>query len=401
MITSYRDFKLGKNLYRFGKKGLIYCRFRVNGKEIRRSTGKKDERLAQDAAWDIFCDAAGINETPKAALRRSTYPLISEIGKIYMDEISKFGACTSKTAKSNYNTLTTMLSCIEMGDVRLDKLTAETVEKWREARYQRVGKTFGIEDDLKLNYSLNSSYSQAKAVFSKNAMKLYKSKGLKLPANLKDFCEAGFLKQMDTRFVPIPKDIDEKIKLACELSLTDASDTAVKEAGLEGKIPDKKIAVAVELARYAGLTAKEIAGIRWEWFEEIHGVPVIAIRYRPAAGDVPAWESKGNKKNGNVPVRAERVARWRSAFGAENKTSGYVFDFPKEWLRIDFVKRTVSQWVAQFLPDREKKLHELRKQAGSEVATKEGIYAAARFLRDTVIVAERHYASLLKQVSAL
>ena len=76
MITSYRDFKLGKNLYRSGKKGLIYCRFRTNGKEIRRSTGKRDERLAQDAAWDIFCDATGINETPKAQLNRKAYHIL-------------------------------------------------------------------------------------------------------------------------------------------------------------------------------------------------------------------------------------------------------------------------------------------------------------------------------------
>ena len=420
MITSKRDFKIGGNLYYYGKKRIIYCRFRVKGKEIRRSTGKKDIPLAQSVAWDIYQEAAGIKDAPAVELRRSTYPLLSEIGKVYKEEIPKYGKCAPGTARNNFNKLLGILRLVELENPRLDKISPSTITQWRTLCYERKRKRlakergiddssdngelrfkFGENEDLELNYTLNSIFRQAKSVFSRNALRMYEAKGLKIPQNIIDFCSTGFLKQMSTNFVPIPQETDDKIKLACEMSLTNAGDNERRNAGIDNIIPPKSVAVAVELARYCGLTVKEIVGIRWEWFEGTKDAPVISIRYRPAAGDVPAWGSKGDKKNGIIPVRPERLARWRKALCAEKKKHGYVFDFASDTKRKDFVERTVSQWVAQFLPDREKKLHELRKQAGSEVATKEGIYAAARFLRDTVIVAERHYASLLKQVSAL
>lgn len=419
MITSKRDFKLGKNLYYYGKKKLIYCRFRVKGKEIRRSTGKKDLTLAQDVAWEIFCDAAGINKSPKVELRRSTYPLISEIADTYKKEISKYGKCAPDTAQNNVNKLLSILKLVELDDPRLDKIKPSIVTQWRELCYEKkrleIAKTkgingdgideihfkFGENEDIELNYSLNSVFRQAKSVFSKNALKLYEDKGWKIPQSIHDFCAVGFLKQMDTSFVPIPPDIDERIKLACNMSLSGAAETEIRKANLYNFIPAKNVAVAVELARFCGLTAKEIAWIRWEWFEGSNEAPAIAIRYRPANGDIPAWGSKGDKKNGLIPVKPERLARWRKALNADNKKSGYVFDFSSKTGRVEFITRTVSKWVAQFLPDRNKKLHELRKQAGSEVATKEGIFAAAKFLRDSVAVAEKHYASLLKRVEAL
>ena len=54
--------------------------------------------------------------------------------------------------------------------------------------------------------------------------------------------------------------------------------------------------------------------------------------------------------------------------------------------------------MAPFIPDRQKRLHELRKHAGSVIATRDGLMAAAQFLGDTYQVTDRHYASLLSPI---
>ncbi len=401
MILSYRDFKLGKNLYFYGQKKLIYVRFKYRGRDVRRCTGKRDLATAQKVAWEIYCEVAGLSEN-KVALRRSNYSTIKEIVELYKNNISSFGNCSLQSARNNAMNLLRILKVVGLNpSIRLDALNAELVYKWRAIRYRERGLDITKDDDLKLNYSLNSVFRQAKSVFSKDALKLYELKRIKMPPSVKDFCQAAYLKQMSTTFEPIPESVDQKIKGITEDILNGVDCGEIAEKYSCENLPTKQIAVAVQLARFCGLTAKEIIGIRWEWFERHNNSIVISIHYRPAQGDVPAWSSKGDKKNGRVPVSQERLDLWRKALNAENKISGYVFDSPTPAGRASLIKRETSAWIAQFLPNREKRLHELRKQAGSEVATKRGIFAAAKFLRDTVAVAERHYASLLQDFEPL
>jgi len=55
-------------------------------------------------------------------------------------------------------------------------------------------------------------------------------------------------------------------------------------------------------------------------------------------------------------------------------------------------------WVARFIPDRVKRLHELRKHAGSVIARRDGLLTAAQFLGDSYVTTEKHYASLLSPI---
>ena len=401
MILSYRDFKLGKNLYFYGQKKLIYVRFKYHGRDVRRCTGKRDLATAQKVAWEIYCEVAGLSEK-KVALRRSNYATIEEVLELYKSNISSFGTCSLLSAKNNAKNLERILkiSGVHLSS-RLDTLNEEIINKWRAIRYREHGLDITKDDDLKLNYSLNSMLRQAKNVFSKNALKLYESKKIKIPPSIKNFCQVANLRQMSTTFEPIPELVDQKIKGITEDVLNGVDNREITKKYSCENLPTKQMAVAVQLARFCGLTAKEIIGIRWEWFERHNNGIVISIRYRPAQDDVPAWSSKGDKKNGRVPVSPERLALWRKTLNAEGKESGYLFEFPSPAARCRFIRQETSLWIAQFLPNREKRLHELRKQAGSEVATKHGIFAAAKFLRDTVAVAERHYASLLQDFEPL
>ncbi len=52
-------------------------------------------------------------------------------------------------------------------------------------------------------------------------------------------------------------------------------------------------------------------------------------------------------------------------------------------------------------PERTNRLHELRKHAGSVIATRDGLMAAAQFLGDSYMVTERHYASLLSPIRSI
>lgn len=49
-------------------------------------------------------------------------------------------------------------------------------------------------------------------------------------------------------------------------------------------------------------------------------------------------------------------------------------------LRYNIIYKTTNAWLRNFLPGREKCLYELRKAAGSEVATADGLMAAQKFL---------------------
>lgn len=398
MITSYKDFVLGKNLYRLGPHKLIYCRFKYRGKEYRRATGKVDLKLAQKAAWTIYAGIAGINDE-KVEYRRSVHKRLSEIGQIYMSEISKAGKCSAKSARNNFAALKNICAACNLPDPTLDELTPELITKWREKCYKKRGKVFGEDYMLDLNLTLNSNLRQAKSVFSQSALQLYKNLSIKIPKSIEEFKGVQNLKQMTVQFIPIDKNVDLTIKTALYIALRDKLPSKLTSRWKD-LIPSKKIAVAVQLARLCGLTVKEIQNIRWEWFESRNGKIILSIRNRIESRDGIAWESKGNKKNRDLEISAKTFLTWKKALCSESDF-GYLFNFNNATQRLNFVARDVSNWVRQFLPNRTKTLHELRKQAGSEVATEHGIYSAAKFLGDSVRVAEMYYASLLHPVKAL
>lgn len=94
------------------------------------------------------------------------------------------------------------------------------------------------------------------------------------------------------------------------------------------------------------------------------------------------------------------VAQWRQLAPCADP---YGFIVPREHeTGAHNQVRCLNAWLGEYLPDRQKKLHELRKHSGSEVLTQSGnIVAAAAFLRDSIKTTEKHYASFLKPVAGL
>ncbi len=79
----------------------------------------------------------------------------------------------------------------------------------------------------------------------------------------------------------------------------------------------------------------------------------------------------------------------------------YVVPGKNKTERAAVCDRQINRFVERFIPDRQKLSYELRKWAGSIVATRHGIYAAQRFLRHrSVTTTERYYATYLKSQTA-
>jgi hypothetical protein len=146
------------------------------------------------------------------------------------------------------------------------------------------------------------------------------------------------------------------------------------------------------LLRRAGLRDVELLGARRDWLEEVRpGVWQLVLCWRDN------WQLVKRGKVRRIGLDAETVEALRGLPAG----AWLVGDGMTETSRLSLIYRAHSQWLRQFIPDRQKTNHELRKLAGSEVYMRDGLQAAAYFLGDSVQTAERHYASYLGAILPL
>ncbi|MEO0797373.1 MAG: hypothetical protein AAFX93_19655 [Verrucomicrobiota bacterium] len=378
------------HLQKRGKKGVFYVEERIYEekagrrveRKIRRSTGSTHEPTARDIGYQIYLDEMGMatDGTPKRK-RLDGVPTIGEVVDRYVAEVGQHSNIKPKTALDNAQALLravkVMYPKLEPTEVKADVLSKEFVLDWR--RRKRGEQP---EAGKRLNASLNSALASAQHVFSKVARReLYH--GFNLPF-IDDFLAVPRLEEHDQRFRPIPPDLMAQLD---ESLATNQAD-------------DVRLLVVIELARYCGLRASEIEGLRWHWFDDRGDAGLhLGIFYRAADVERELEEYEPKATEGWVAVDRGLFARWQQLCPPESPTA-YVIPGKTKTERHNLIARDACQWVAQFLPERRKKLHELRKQFGAEIATDHGIYAAATALRDSVAVAEKHYASLVKAIPA-
>lgn len=419
MLTK-KDFKLGNRLYR-ADNGSIYVRVKIGGVEYRRATKTCDERVASIRAAEIVRKLTSRKDTaipaplPTPTLperkTRGNIPTIAQTINAYLEGISAAsgGNCSPRTAKNNTLALKRIIGASLDINASVARINADTLLTWRANRYAQHGLNIAATQDLALNYTLNSDHNSARAVFSSRARQLYAKLGLVIPTTVDDFCTAPKLPEKSTRFAPIPPEIDAQIRALCTLAIDRAirkpssrETYAAAAAPLaDAKIPAPDIAVAVELARYVGLTASEISAVAWNWIETRKNGTFVCIQPRPACAGKPAFVAKNNAKYGDIAISPTAVERWRQTLRT-NSPFAYIIPATSGTDRRNRIYRAANKWLAKFLPDRTKRLHELRKQAGSDVAERTGsIKRAADFLRDSVATAEKHYASMLTPTPSL
>jgi len=249
------------------------------------------------------------------------------------------------------------------------------VIRWRRVCYQRVGKVYGNDVDLGLNVTLNSKLAQGRSVCARSCVKLWEVNGLVVSEKI---FPGYLLLAKRARFRPLEQGVDKAMMQAA--GSPDHDDW-----------PGAETAVIYELARFCGLTLKEIMALQWHWFDFSHERCFIDIELRDD------FKTKWDTKNRRIEVKLERVKKWKGWLGLRDPVVGRLIR-PGSQNRI---YRAANNWVAGYLPGRKKRLHELRKQRGSEVYHQtKSVVLAARYLGDSVQTALKHYVEVLEEVGA-
>lgn len=298
----------------------------------------------------------------------------------------------------------------------LADLTDAAITTWRAAQYRATGLS---APDALTNYRLNSTLRQAQSVFSAAAQRVYARAGLTLTEATTDFYTRPlFRPQARPTFRPIDAATDAAIlRLARErlqpptpppdtARAPDAQknrppsgegrrDTDTYPRQNEAPLPLSALgAVMVEMARLCAMTVKEIHYFRRSWVVQTSAGLKIDIRE-----DGRGFSTKCATKTRQIPLSPEVWARWSKVLPRGDAAP---FGEYRDYTSPQSEYSRTSRWLGQFLPDRQKKLHELRKMACSQVLARErDIYAAAYFIGDSVQTTAKYYAAQLREIRPL
>jgi integrase len=330
-------------------------------------------RAAEEGRWDALAKSKArlAPETPMAGMEK--------LLEVYREGIAGRTKIQPRTIGTNISALrVTVEAVLEKKLERVssaDVCTGALLKRFKELRMAAGANVTTI----------NSTMTQARAVFSKPALELYKDRGLKLP-DMKDFLAVRkFENDQDVSYRPM----GEKLLALMEENM------AKQEAGLR---------LIYLLGRKVGMRAREMWCAQRSWIEDwsAGGGYRVAIIRRAMTPGAEAFKPKGRERW--VPVTAavrEELLRLADEAAGEAPTE-FLLPGPHKTARRTLVERRANAWIRKFLPAREKGIHELRKQAGSEIATRDGLMAARDWLgHASIATTEAHYATLLSPLKPL
>ena len=413
MIKTARDFTLTPragakrgNLYKPNAGSVIYCRFFYSrhGKkiEVKRSTGMTSEREARARAWAIWQHETGRAPTGPEK-RRTTSPKLGRITDYITEHRKECTGASPSALKSYVQALGRAVNIVcgtegdEWRELNLSVLSDDFVHRWRRAKYAAKGLDIDEPDDMDLfyNWSLNSEMQSVRSLFGKQALHAYADAGMEMPPQLARFLSCRRMPAEERGFTPIPEQKDRRMRAQVAAALlwpsirySDGSENPVSATIGVADRPSAAVAVVYEMARFCGLTQKEIVNFQTAWLVAENSAIDIAP-FKDTEGR--NWQTKRNSKNGRVPVSPARVRRWKRALEGMDTEPGYFLPGTCKTHREDLCRREANKWIAAYLPDRTKRLHELRKQSGSDVFHKHGLSAAAAFIRDSEATARKFY----------
>lgn len=262
--------------------------------------------------------------------------------------------------------------------VPLAAITPDAVEAWKLAFVSsRAGR-----DEVKARTARNTANTilrSAKSLFSKRLMRFI-SQRLDLPSRL-PFDGVEFFPRQSMRYVS---------KMDVEAILAAARDELAAN--------DSEAFKALALCLLAGLRRNEADKLRWRSIDFKAGV----IRVEAQADFAP----KAETSLAEVAVDAELCTLLRGYRAAMPKAE-YVLEGGEAnsnagWrtYRAEDTFQRLTAWLRAHGVDARAPLHTLRKEAGSIICQKAGLFAASRFLRHAdVAITAQHYAAQKDRVT--
>lgn len=253
-------------------------------------------------------------------------------------------------------------------------LTEDFVRRYQ-ALKQKTGGGVDYVTPMTINTGINSVVRQARGVFSRTALKIYERAGLSMPPTLDAFLKAQFLKEVSHRYSdnPIPKEQIEKLNKDLP----------------KLKKQDERLWAIHLMIRLMGLRDSEIERARRHWLVKRGDTTYLVINRREG-------EAAPKRSDGEVPVPQVLLDYFKS------HSDDHLIPAKHPTERHDLICKIHSKWVRARVPGRTKTNHELRKWAGSMVATKTNSWErAAEFLRIDIETAKLHYLSFVTQSKPL
>jgi hypothetical protein len=218
------------------------------------------------------------------------------------------------------------------------------------------------------------------------------------------FRSARHLKEGAHRFVPVSEKTYAALDAAAE-NLKKGIGVPAREPSRGKNVGKRKSGSELEWDGYEmwlvnrsirlmGLRAGEVAAMRTGWLVESGGQLFLDVVSRPGE-----FVPKGHEGRVLVPAVLRDVFLKRRKEAGEKSVP--LIRAASATERRDLIIRGHSAWLRQFFPkgQHRKTNHELRKHAGSLVAAKFNSWeAAARFLREDLETAKKHYLELLHPV---
>ena len=317
------------------------------------------------------------NQKPKRppAITGGGHALLTDLLAVYQSLAGgNVAGMTLKPATALKNAQSLLLIAKRSGvqEPELKDLTPQAVSKWRRDAYRRAGLNFSDPNPTK-NATLNSTWTQAKSVFSKRALEAYDKKGIYIPNNVYEFISVPDLSPSKRiSFTPIDSELDDDMK-------------AIAQATLDGKQTTitPHIATMYQMARLCGMTLNEILHFRPEWIVKTKRGTFIRV------AEDGTFTTKREAKNRLIPVNPDNLKQWLQVLKQQTFIENETYQQCNEWLK-------------QYLPDRQKKLHELRKMACSEVLEQtHDIFLASKFIGNNVQTTIKYYAGLMSDIKPL
>lgn len=358
-----------------GKKYRVYIapmspnwsmRVMKNGKSVWKSLGTPIREVAKKQA-KVFLDAlfseSWEDRTESLRLKKRPQSTIGDLVECYLRYAPSEIGVQPYVAKQNVNRLLALWMAHGRHDnpraLRVEELSNDLLRE-----FVSESRRMGIAD-----VSIRSSLARARSVVTPKMRGVY-DRHLCIPNSLFELNFSFGLNTAGSGFVPFPADVVE------------AMEDAIKKE--EGNVRRGYLLMA-----RLGMRNSEAASARLSWVEILDGRRMIVIKDRPDEG----FKVK-NSLPGALPIDDEL---WNQLTRDLRPDAVYFLDASSKTSRKDIVDRDLNRFVRRFFPDRKKGAYELRKWAGSIVATRtQNIYMAQIFLRHkSVKTTESFYATFL------